>query len=67
MSQFLAGFSILDIIFYFENIAFFHAKLGLDICPRIDNQTSGNTSQDFTPPLVGKIDISQLFTHGYWS
>ena len=58
---------IIIIIFYFENVAFFHAKLGSDICPRVDNQTSGDTLQDFTRPQVGKITISQLSTHGYWS
>ena len=31
------------IIFYFGNVAFFHAKLGSGICPRVDNQTSGDT------------------------
>ena len=55
------------IIFYFENAAFFHAKLGSDVCPRVDNQTSGDTLQDLTRPLSGKITISQLSTHGYWS
>ena len=29
------------IIFYFENVTFFHAKLGSDVYPRVDNQTSG--------------------------
>ena len=40
------------IILYFENVAFFHAKLGLDVCPRVDNQTSDDTLQDLTQPLV---------------
>ena len=31
---------IIIIIFYFENVAFLHAKLGSD---RLDNQTSGDT------------------------
>ena len=43
---------IIIIILYFENVAFFHAKLGLDVCPRIDNQTSGDALQDLTQPLV---------------
>ena len=42
------------IILYFENVAFFHAKLGLDICPRVDNQTSGETLQDLIQPLSEK-------------
>ena len=54
------------IIFYFENVAFIHAKLGLDVCPRVDNQTSGETLQDLAWPLVEKKAISQLYTHGYW-
>ena len=46
---------IIIIILYFENVTFFHAlKLGSDVCPRVDNQTSGNTSQDLTRPLVEK-------------
>ena len=28
---------------YFETVAFFHYKLGSDDCPRVDNQTSGET------------------------
>ena len=36
------------------NVAFFHAKLGSDVCPRVDNQTSGDTLQDLTRPLVEK-------------
>ena len=44
---------IIIIIFYFENVAFFHAKLGSDVCPRVDNQTSGDTLQDLTS---GKTD-----------
>ena len=55
------------IIFHFENVTFFNAKLGLDICPRVDNQTSGDTLQDLTQPLSGKIAMSQLSTNGYWS
>ena len=52
------------IIFYFENVAFLYAKLGSevspgsDVCPRVDNQTSSDTSQDLTWPLSGKIAIS---------
>ena len=34
---------VIIIIFYFENVAFFHAKLGSDVCPRVDNQTYGDT------------------------
>ena len=34
---------IIIIIFCLENIAFFHAKLRSDVCPRVDNQTSGDT------------------------
>ena len=55
------------IIFYFENVAFFHSKLGLDFYPRVDNQISGDTSQYLTRPLSGKNAISQLSTHEYWS
>ena len=39
---------------FIENITFFHPKLGLDVCPRVDNQTSDNTLQDLTQPLVEK-------------
>ena len=46
--------SVVIIIFYFENVSFFQAKLRLDVRPRVDNQTSGNTFQDFTRPLVLK-------------
>ena len=53
--------------FYFESIAFFHVKLGLDSCPRVDNQTSVETLQDLTRPLMEKFVISQLSIHGYWS
>ena len=42
------------IIFYLENVAFFHAKLGSDVCSRVDNKTSGDTLQDLTRPLVEK-------------
>ena len=37
------------IIIYFENVTFFHAKqskLGSDVRPKVDNQTSGNTLQE---------------------
>ena len=55
------------IIFYFENVThFFHAKLGSDVCHRVDNQTSVDTLSDLTRSLVG-IAISQLSTHGYMS
>ena len=39
---------------FFENFTFFHAKLGSDVCPRVDNQTSVDTLQDSTRPLVEK-------------
>ena len=42
------------LILYFENVVFFHAKLGSDVFPRVDNQTSGDTLQDLTQPLVEK-------------
>ena len=45
---------IIIIVFYFENVTFFHAKLGSGVFPRVDNQTSGNTLQDLTRPLVEK-------------
>ena len=48
-------FLLLIIIFYFENVAFFLAKLGSDFCPRVDNQTTGDTLQDLTQPLVEKL------------
>ena len=50
------------IIFYFENVAFFHAKLGSAIRPRVDNRTSGVTLQDFNSTISGKMAISQLST-----
>ena len=43
--------SLIIIIFYFENVAVFHAKLVSDTCPRVDNQTSGDTLQDLTRPV----------------
>ena len=54
------------IIFHFENIAFFHAKLGSDVCSSVDDQTSGGFTS-FKSTTSGKIAISQLSTHGYWS
>ena len=45
---------IIFIILYFENVAFFYAKLWSDVFPRVDNQTSGDTLQDLTRPLVEK-------------
>ena len=53
---------IITIIFYFENVAFFHAKLGSEVSPRVDNQTSGDTVRGLTRPLSysGEIAISQL-------
>ena len=43
-------------ILYFELVAFFHVKLWSDVCPRVDNQASGNTFQDYTLtiPLMEK-------------
>ena len=46
--------AVVIIIFYFENIVFFLYKLGSDVCPRVDNKTSGNTLQDLTRPLEEK-------------
>ena len=47
---------------------FFHAKLGSDVCPRVDNQTYGDTLQNSTQPLTsGKIAISLLSTQEFWS
>ena len=46
---------IIIIVIYFDNSTFLHAKLGSDVCPRVDNQTSGNTLQDLTRPLVQKL------------
>ena len=43
---------IIIIIFYFKSVTFFHAKLGSDVCPRVDNQTSGDTLQDLTRPYL---------------
>ena len=48
------NFYMIIIIFYFENVTFFHTKLGSDVCLRVDNQTSGDTLQDLTRPLVEK-------------
>ena len=39
------------IILYYENVAFFHAKLEWYVCPRVDNQTSGDTLHDLTRSL----------------
>ena len=46
--------NLIIIIFYFENVTFFHAKLGSDVRPIVDNQTSGDTWEDWTRPLVEK-------------
>ena len=59
-------------ILYFEKcLALFHARLGSDVCPRVDNQTLGDTLQDSTRSLVAMdrttSAISQLSTQGYWS
>ena len=48
------GYRISSISFILKNVAFFHAKLWLDVCPRIDNQTTGDTLQDLTWHLVEK-------------
>ena len=45
------------IIFYFENVAFFHAKLGSDVCPNFWQHVT-----KFYSTTSGKIAISQLFT-----
>ena len=45
------------IIIYFENVTFFHPKLGSHVCSRVDNvdiQTSGNALQYLIQPLVEK-------------
>ena len=42
------------IIIYFEIVTFFHVKLGLDVCPRVDNQTSDDNLEELTWPLVEK-------------
>ena len=55
------------IVFYFQNVAFFHAKLRSDICPRVDNQTSGETLQDLTRPLVEKPLSFHLIHHEHFS
>ena len=47
------------IIIYFVNVTFFYAKLELDVCHRVDNQTSGNTLQQLT--TSGKIAIEPVF------
>ena len=49
-------FSII-IIIYFENVAFFHTKLGSDVCTRVDNQTYGDIIR-FNSTTSGKITIS---------
>ena len=45
------------IIVYFENVAFLHAKLGSDVCPWVDNQTSGDTSQESTRSYVRWVNL----------
>ena len=42
------------IIFYFVNVTLFHAKLGSDVCHRVDNQATDDTLKDSTRPLVNK-------------
>ena len=44
----LAWVIIIIITLYFENVTFFHAKLKSDVCPRVMDQTSGDTLQDST-------------------
>ena len=51
----VVGEFVLLIIFYFINVAFFLDYLGSDVCPRVDNQTSGDTLQNLTRPLVEKL------------
>ena len=57
---------IIIIIFYFENVAFFHAKLGSDVCPGVDNQTSGETLQDLTchQPVIHPWVLERVFGGG---
>ena len=45
----------INIIFYFENVAFFHAKFGSDVCNRVGNQTFGKILQDLARPLVENL------------
>ena len=46
---------IVIIILYFEKVAYFHAELESDVCPRVYNRTSGGTSLDLTQSLVEKM------------
>ena len=53
---------------------FFHAKLGLYVCPMVNNRlpqgkqpTFGDTLQELTQPTSGPVTIRGLFIHGYWS
>ena len=48
----LYALNIIIIIFYLENVAFFHVKRESDVSPRVKNQTSGDTVQDIIRPLV---------------
>ena len=41
--SYIATTTIIIIIFYFENVAFFYAKLWSDVCPRVDYESSGDT------------------------
>ena len=50
---------MINIVFYFENVAFFHTKLRSDVCPRVDNQFEPNLwwwhfTRYLTRPLVEK-------------
>ena len=47
------------VIIYFENVTFFHAKLRSDVCPRVDNQTSGDTLQ-VNSTTSGKITMASV-------
>ena len=51
----------INIIFYFENVAFFHAKFGSDLCP---NQTFGKTLQDLARPVIHPWELEQVFGGG---
>ena len=49
------------IIIYFEKVTFFHAKLGLDICPWVDNQTSGERHcTKLTQPLSTSRSVCEV-------
>ena len=43
-----------------DNVAFYHTKLESDVCPRVDNQTTGIRVNSVTS---GKTAIGQLSKH----